>query len=141
MKQILISILISIVVCVAGCDEECEEGNYKPGDCNESKPIEGEVILKITIDNMNAMVPVEFFIGDVEENIFYFADTIVTQSVSYTLPNNRYAVRAKYKAIINGKLVTVYSIDGGSLDANETDYCDGDCYENGSLTLDAKLEL
>jgi hypothetical protein len=141
MKVILFPILILIAVMIAGCYEDCEDGDYKPADCNESKPVEGQVTLKITLNNMNTQVPVEFFIGDVEENVFYFADTISTQTVSYTLPNNYYSVRAKYRAIINGNSVTVYSIDGGSLDAFETDYCDGVCYSNGSLDLDAKLEL
>jgi hypothetical protein len=141
MKVKLFSILILMAVMISGCDEDCDDGNYKPYDCNDYKPTDGEVTLNVTLDNMNTQVPVEFFIGDVEENVFYFADTIATQTVSYTLPNNYYSVRAKYKAIINGNLVTVYSIDGGSLDASETDYCDGVCYSDGTLTLDGSLDF
>lgn len=126
---------------LTGCYDDCENGNYKPYDCNENKPVEGEVTLEITIDNLNPEVPIEFFLGDVEENVFYFADTLSIQKFTYTLPNNYYSVRAKYKAIINGNLVTVYSIDGGSLDAFQNDYCDGTCYDTGTLNLNAELEL
>ncbi len=134
-------VLIIAALVFYSCSETCEDGNYKPPDCNGSSPAEGEVQLKITIGKLNPSVPVEIFIGDVEDNNFCFADTLSVEEFSYTLSNNDYSVRAKYKAVIGGDTVTVYSIDGGSLQPSESEYCDGTCYNAGTLKLNARLEL
>lgn len=140
MRSKLIFCSIIIAVFLSGCNEYCDD-NYKPSDCNENKPAEGDLTLEITIDNLNPEVPVEFYIGDVEENGFYFADTITVGEITYKLPNNYYSVKAKYKAVIDGRTVTVYSIDGGSLIPVTNEYCDGTCYDTGRLNLNAKLEF
>ena len=141
MKKLLCLIVLIGLTSLAGCDESCEDGNYKPNDCNENEPVQGDITIKVTINEMNPEVLIEFFFGDVEENIFYFSDTLDTEEVHYKLNNNDYSVRAKYKAIVNGQLATVYSIDGGQLSPFKTDYCDGTCYEEGVLSLNARLEL
>ena len=141
MKKLLFLIVIIGLSSFAGCDKNCEDGHYKPYDCNENEPVQGDITVKVTINEMNPAVLLEFFFGDVEENIFYFSDTLDCEEVHYNLNNNDYSVRAKYKAIVNGKLATVYSIDGGKLSPSKSDYCDGTCYEKGTLSLNARLEL
>ena len=95
----------------------------------------------MTLDGLNSIVPIEVYYGEYENNLLYFADTLDTFAYEYWVPNGDYSVKAKYNARIDNRLVTVYSIDGGNISYSSTNYCDGDCYTEGRLVLNAKLIL
>ena len=135
------AIALSMLILLSGCDENCRDGNYKPYDCLEREPAEGILRIEVTLDGLNSIVPIEVYYGDYENNLLYFADTLDTFAYEYWVPNGDYSVKAKYNARIDNRLVTVYSIDGGNISYSSTNYCDGDCYTEGRLVLNAKLVL
>ena len=137
----LLALSLTIVSFFSGCTGDCENGNYKPSDCLENKPADGILRVEVTLDALNPVVPIEVYYGDYENNLLYFADTLDVFDYEYWVPNGDYSVKAKYNARINNRLVTVYSIDGGNISSTTTNYCDGDCYSEGNLTLNAKLIL
>ena len=132
---------LSMLILLTGCDENCNDGNYKPYDCLDREPSEGILRIEATLDGLNPVVPIEVYYGDYENNLLYFVDTLDTFAYEYWVPNGDYAVKAKYSARIDNRLVTVYSIDGGNISSSVTNYCDGDCYTEGRLVLNAKLDL
>ena len=107
------------------------------------KVYENALLLELKNQGLNCskQVPIEVYYGDYENNLLYFADTLDTFAYEYWVPNGDYSVKAKYSARINNRLVTVYSIDGGNISSSSTSYCDGDCYTEGRLVLNAKLDL
>jgi hypothetical protein len=136
----IFAIIIAMILLITGCDD-CSDGNYKPYDCLEREPAEGILRIEVTLDGLNSVVPIEVYYGDYENNALYFADTLNSFDYEYWVPNGDYSVKAKYNAMINNRLVTVYSIDGGNISSSVTNYCDGDCYSEGRLVLNAKLDL
>jgi hypothetical protein len=143
MKSIiyLLALFLTILPFISGCTGDCENGNYKPYDCLENEPAEGILRVEVTLDALNPVVPIEVYYDDYENNLLYFADTLDVFDYEYWVPNGDYSVKAKYKARIDNRLVTVYSIDGGNISSTTTNYCDGDCYSEGRLVLNAKLDL
>jgi hypothetical protein len=135
------SIVLTVLLLITGCDSDCSDGNYKPYDCLEREPSEGILRIEATLDGLNPVVPIEVYYGDYENNLLYFVDTLDTFAYEYWVPNGDYSVKAKYNARIDNRLVTVYSIDGGNISYSSTNYCDGDCYSEGRLVLNAKLDL
>ncbi len=122
-----------------GCnspDDECSKG-YRPSDCIVDEPSTGILRVKVTISGMNPSVPITVYYGSVDGNQIAFVDTLVGPAHDYRVANSTYAVKAKYKAYIDNVLATVYSIEGGSLSTERKDYCDGSCYSEGTLELDA----
>lgn len=138
----VLSVLLAIAFAshVSGCeeDERCPNG-FKPFNCNEVTPSMGTLHVKVIISGSNPFIPVTIFRGTVEQNQIELQDTLTSVSKDYYLPNAEYSVRATYQTTINGNPATVYSIDGGTLRYNSTEYCDGKCYEEGRLDLDAEF--
>jgi len=134
------AIILTMLLLITGCDD-CSDGNYKPFDCLEREPAEGILRIEVTLDGFNPVVPIEVYYGDYENGLLYFADTLDSFDYEYWVPNGDYSVKAKYNARIDSRLVTVYSIDGGNISPSSTSYCDGDCYTEGRLVLNAKLVL
>jgi hypothetical protein len=132
---------LSLFIFLTGCGEDCSDGNYKPYDCLEREPAEGILRIEASLDGLNPVVPIEVYYGDYENNLLYFVDTLDSFAYEYWVPNGDYSVKAKYSARIDNRLVTVYSIDGGNISSSSTSYCDGNCYTEGRLVLNAKLDL
>jgi hypothetical protein len=135
------AITLSMLLLLTGCSEDCSDGNYKPYDCLDREPSEGILRIEATLDGLNPVVPIEVYYGDYENNLLYFVDTLDTFADEYWVPNGDYSIKAKYSARIDNRLVTIYSIDGGNISSSSTSYCDGDCYTEGRLVLNAKLDL
>ncbi len=135
------TLILSSLILLAGCGEDCSDGNYRPYDCLEREPANGILKIEVTLDGLNPIVPIEVYYGDYENNLLYFADTLDSFAYEYWVPNGDYSVKAKYNARINNRTVTVYSIDGGNISPSSTNYCDGDCYTEGRLVLNSKLDL
>lgn len=144
MKKILLIMLTCVVSnmisgsCSNPDDEECEDG-YAPFDCETSPPSYGTLIIEITNNYLNPAVPVIIYSGDFEDGKIAIQDTLSAET-SYILHNDYYSVRAEYKVMLDQDLVTVYSVDGGTLDYESESYCDDTCYEEGVETLDATLD-
>jgi hypothetical protein len=128
-----------LVMIHTGCDQssdECDKG-YKPYDCIETEPGGGTVRIKVNISNTNPSIPITVFSGKVEQNQIVLEDTLTSGEKEYFLDNGEYAVRAEYRANIDGSWVTVHSVEGGELSPSKKEYCDGNCYSEGTLELDA----
>lgn len=143
-KKIVVSQKLrwAVILCSGmlwSCDQstnECNKG-YKPSDCIEKAPATGTVEVRVTISDMNTSVPIAIYRGKVEQNVVVFRDTLTASSKQYLLENAEYSIRAVYKAFVGGSLVTVYSIEGGTLSADSKEYCDGTCYNQGMIVLNA----
>ncbi len=137
-EAILVGAALGLGAAV-GCsspDEGCDKG-YKPSGCRENEPPTGVLRITVTISGMNPRIPVTVYYGTVDANVVAFVDTLDQATREYSMPNRDYAVKAKYAAIIDHAPATVYSIEGGSLSPDHTEYCDGTCYAEGTLELDA----
>ena len=107
-----------------------------PLDCDEVKPIEGNLFIQATINQKNPKVPIAVFRGDFENNDLVLRDTLTIPSVNYTLPiiDMKYSVTALY---IRNNGDTVLVIDDDDIEAVKDSYCDGDCYtvDDGHIDL------
>jgi hypothetical protein len=131
---------LNLASCRDEDDEECTKG-YKPDECVESKPDSGMLKIRVTINALNPSVAITVYNGDFEENKAVFTDELDRAERDYYMKNRYYSVKATYQAIIDGRQVTVNAIDGGDLDADTEEYCDGNCYSEGEVTLEPLLDL
>ena len=119
-------------------DDECD--NYAPDDCITEKPSYGKVKIDITHNSLNLSVPITIYKGDFEDGNIVLKDTLSSDR-TYRLPNGYYSVKAEYKVELTQGIVNVYSVDGWDLDSEKDSYCDATCYEEGTIYLDARLDL
>lgn len=125
---------------VASCSEgECDKG-YRPDDCVTTTPGEGIVRIDLTINVLNPRVPLTLYRGTIQQNDVVLTDTVEVPVAQYRVPNGYYSVAARYRSLMGRDTVTIVSVDGSTLRAESTDYCDGSCWREGSMTLDAMLE-
>ena len=125
---------------LTSCSEgECDKG-YKPSDCVTTEPGVGVVRIDLTINVLNPRVPLTLYRGTIEQNNVVLTDTADVPVAEYRVPNGYYSVAAHYRSLMGGDTVTVVSVDGSTLRSESTEYCDGTCWHEGSITLDAMLQ-
>ena len=142
MRYIVWGLCLVTVAIIASCaqieamlqdDEDCM------ANCSGFAPGDGTVNIDVTIDSLNPEVTIEIFYGDVEDNELMEVRTLSHGSVSLTLPNGFYSVRATYAAMVDGEMVTIYSVDGAKLEADDYVECGKVCHREGEIDLDATL--
>lgn len=134
-------ILIALFIISCSIYNEEEECYYMPSDCVKSAVIEGTVDIELTYNNLNPIVPVIVYRGMVETGKELFRLDCSPKSHSFTLMGNEYySIKAQYQYKRGDSLITVYSVDGGSLESKSKSYCEGSCYSPGTLELKAILD-
>jgi len=130
---------VLMAAMVASCaEEECDKG-YRPDDCIPTAPGEGIVRVDLTINVLNPRVPLTLYRGTIEQNNVVLTDTLDVTFAEYRVPNGYYAVAARYRSLMGSDTVTIVSVDGSTLQAESAEYCDGSCWREGYVTLDAML--
>ncbi len=149
-RKLLTTLIITLTLTLFSCDflidllideedEECSEG-YKPLFCDEFEPSYGTINVQVTLNDLNPFVPITLYSDDFEYNNIVLEETLNVNNKSYNMPNDYYSIKALYKAIVEGDTVTVYSVDGRRLESRSEDYCDGTCYSEGNIDLDAEFD-
>lgn len=120
-------------------DNEEDQCDYQPYDCNEVEPTYGFVNVHCNPNSLNPEVPVTFYDGDIEDGHVINHGTVSNSTKEFFLPNGSITAIATYNAIINDTLVVVHVVNRRYLSADEEDYCEGSCYEEGYINMDLEL--
>lgn len=139
-----ISLCLLALVCIlatTGCnnDDDCDPDTefYPPSGCDTDYPLFGDLSVRLTLNDENPSVVLEIYRDSYENGAFLLADTVSTESVSYTLDlDETYSVAAYYK---QGRK-TIIAIDGDRLKRKENQECGWDCYtvKDGSVNVRLK---
>lgn len=107
-------------------------------DCFDSKPEQGEIKVKLTIDDTNDTVIVKIYQGVIENNKLLIEDTLTIASKTYNLPvNSYYSASAEYNH--EGKLIRAVDGDRISVSESEDDY-GYVCWNLRNIVLDLRLK-
>ena len=134
MKKHNIFILVAILLILHSCDRP-----YRDIECYDTKPTEGIIFIKVTIDEATQSVPITFFEGKHEAGKVVLRDTLVMDTASYNVPvNTYYSITAEYKK--DDKIII--AIQGGEVKTTKSsDEFDGtECWNIKNLTLNLRLK-
>lgn len=136
----LYTLLIGMIISdpVVNCNCGNEEDGFAPLNCETSKPTDGNLFVKLSINSQNQKVPITVFRGNFEENNIVFYDTLSSTTVSYTLPvDEYYSVTARY---LRGQ-DTILVIDADRITTDQTDYKDKSCWSVSDADVDVRLKF
>ena len=135
-SKLIIPLLISFMFFTS-CGDYVDCSTYDFVDCTFEEPTTGLLQITLTIDSANDSVPIDLFIGKVEDGII---DTsfIATEYLYFIeLPVNvYYSVRAEYNSF--GTKVVV--IDGDEMSTYESTECEQYCWRIDGDELYVKLK-
>lgn len=115
-----------------GSSGDCDPDYY----CDGYYPSYGDLSIRVTPDQQNPCVPITVYIGQFEEDVVYFNDTICNTSITYSLEvDYYYSVAAKYLRGTD----TIVAIDGDKISVSSNDNCGYTCYEVNDANLNLKL--
>jgi hypothetical protein len=122
----------------AGCNCNNDELGFAPLDCETSKPTDGNLFIKLSINSQNQKVPITVFRGNFEDNNVVLYDTLSATTVSYTLSvDEYYSVTARY---FRGQ-DTILVIDADRITTDQTDYKDKSCWTVSDGKVDVRLKF
>jgi hypothetical protein len=121
-----------------GYDEE-EECYHAPLDCTYEAPESGVVTACLSPTSDRSPITVTFYAGSVEQGHVLRVAEIAEASRDFVFANGEISARARYRTEIDGEIAVVNAVDGGVLEFDEEHYCEGYCYEPGTLSLDLTL--
>jgi len=135
-------LFVLLMFVINGCDflnnnsDGCEPA---PFGCDDIRPTQGNLFVRITINGSNTQVPVHVFRGDFELNDKVL-DTVLAGSMILTLPivDQGYSAVAEY---IQSDGDTVIAIDGDHITFDEDEYCDKTCYGEATGEIDVRLHF
>lgn len=140
MKIKLLIFLFSInVFLLLSCSDDDEDCTYAPINCITESLDSGYVKISLSYVEGDNPVKVELYSGNVESGTLLWEKELSTDFYSFKTANGNLSARAKYTTTIDGQVVTVYSVDGDHLYSSSESYCDADCYEEGIIKLNIKL--
>ncbi len=121
-----IFLLLTLLIVSISCNEKIFTGDVDCNDCYEIKPDSADIIVHVTINDENPVVPLIVYRGPVEDNNIEYVDTSYGDTYYlYVKVNTDYSVKAKYKS--GDK--TVYAVDGDKIKIKHvTDACSSDCW-------------
>jgi hypothetical protein len=123
----IVTIMVVLIIAFHSCNPE----EWKTPDCSEcfvDEPTEAEINIKVSISNANPFVPVNIYLGRIEEEILVRSDTIRTRNWTTVLPVGQYyTVTATYRYRANWEWIT--AIDGNHVrTSRERTACDRPCW-------------
>ena len=141
-KHIIYRVAMLLVFMMAGLSCERLDGiildGFNCADCYQSKPVDVELHVFVTLNSENPYVPLTIYVGDFDDNQIELVDT--TYNTSYLVlvrPGRYYSVRAEYK----DGTKTIFAIDGDNVKLREnTSDCDAPCYYQVGGYIDVRLK-
>jgi hypothetical protein len=127
-------LLLIMIIGLTGCKDALFV------DCNScaiDEPVDGEINISLTINDLNQSVPITVYNGKFEYNNIYYTDTVKTSSLVVIYPVNQYfSVTAKYKSGTK----TIIAVSGGELKTKKNSgSCQNDCWTISNGDIDVKL--
>ena len=132
-RQIIPLLVVTAISLCLGCNNNnsCDPNMI----CDTVQPTTAPIVVLVSNNDENQDVPLSIYVGNADDSVLYFRDT-VTQNPRYDVPiNTRYSVVAKYRQGAN----TVYAVDGGKTKLVTTPNCNEYCYTTNELRLNLKL--
>jgi hypothetical protein len=124
---LLVATSVILMVSFLSCNPE----EWRTPDCDEcfvDEPAEATINIKVSISNANPFVPINIYLGRIEEEVLVRSDTIRTRNWSTVLPVGQYyTVTATYRYRANWEWIT--AIDGNHVrTTRERTACDRPCW-------------
>ncbi len=137
MKIYLFLSFAFIIAIFNSCGDYVDCSTYDFADCPIEEPISSNLYIELSIDSENDSVPVEFYIGRVEDGILDTSFIATENEYVFELPVNEY-YSAKAEYISHGKKVIV--IDGNEMRTYQTSKCEQYCWQIKGDVLNIKLK-
>lgn len=118
---------------------------FNDDDCNPDFPVEcdfydpplyGPLNILVTTDEDNPFVPIEIYVGNVEDGLLYLTDTLDDDARYEVDIDQRYSATATYQSL--GR--TVIAVDGDRVKSKSSDNCGVTCWETKSGTINLRLK-
>jgi hypothetical protein len=108
-----------------------------PVECEfYDQPLYAPLNILVTIDDDNPYVPIEIYVGDVEDGNLYLTDTLVDDARYEVDIDARYSATATYQNL--GR--TIIAVDGDRVKSKSSDNCGITCWEAKSGTINLRLK-
>ena len=135
MIYILAGLLLFAACSDSDSEDVCESPDYS--NCNTTKPSEGSLNVRVTINEENCCVPITVYVGNIEDHFVYLQDTAYDNLWSADVPVGYfYTVTAQYKKGAEN----VIALDGDDVKATKGDYCDSTCWSVRQGNVNLKLK-
>lgn len=116
-------------------EEECYDYDYS--DCNTVEPLEGAIIIDLTINKDNPEVEIIVFNGKPEYLDTFTVETVTNPQFQVIVPLNAYySAKAKYKVDDN----IIYASDGDKIKSISSAVCDSTCWSVSGGRIDVRLK-
>ena len=142
MKTIRFIFVIAFFLCFSNsCEsllydtDECD--NFDESDCLQTRPLNGDLTIKVTINEENPEVPYIIYENFIEDKDTVLVDTAHSEQVSVEVPlNEYYSIMAKYKS--GDKIIS--AVDGDRIESYSQDKCGYTCWYVRGGILKARLK-
>ena len=130
-----------IGICFLGLFYSCEKNRGITVDCDECyyyEPDSGDLIVYLTINSENPMVPLTIYKDKVDDEWIEYIDTAVSSPYYLWVDlDEYYSVKAEYHS---GER-TIYAIDGDKIKSKfVTETCEFDCWIISDGVIDVELK-
>lgn len=133
-----IVLFLFLAIAVLSCLDEINLSGIDCSECYPIRPENGELIIRVTINEENPEVPITVFRDRIETGRLRLRDTAYEKTVYIEVPlNHYYSVKAGYKVGND----SVFSVDGDEFRTHRiTDQCDSTCWivKGGKFNLRLK---
>jgi hypothetical protein len=136
MKTALLIFIFSLLLfSCRKYNQNCDTSISPSLNCNTTPITEGDVTIRLSYLNGSEGIPVALYLGNIEDEYIIWYDTVYTDKITFTLPNQQNYSAEAYYQIGNQWLV---ALDGKRLKQKKRDECEYTCYLESNITLDLR---
>jgi len=136
-KNFSVLIILIFFSGLNSCEEDYQGLVVDCSECYTTRPSEGELKIKLTINEKYPSVPIVIYRGDIEEKMIKM-DTATTENYYINgWINKYYSVTAEYKSADK----TIIAVDSDKLRRRKvTEVCDSTCWVIRGGIIDVRLK-